>query len=142
MVDRRTQPTRKLCSLCKMLLLAGGLLLALMAGLHRLQPSYAQGPITITKLLNRLSDVVRVGEQISFTVALTNNSSFTLTHVTLVDRYDQTTLALAGAGPGYDEHDPAAGIITWTNVASPQILPGQSLSFTLYFNAHRCDKRV
>lgn len=125
----------KLWSLFKVLILAGGLVVALLCGLRWLQTSYAQGPVTLTKVLNKADNVVRVGELLSFTVSMTNNSSFTLTHVALVDQYDQTTLALAWADPASYVHDPVAGTIIWPNVAVPPIPDGETLTFTIYFTA-------
>lgn len=93
------------------------------------------GPITLTKVLNRAGNVVRVGEVLSFTIALTNNSAFTLTHVTLIDTYDQTTLAFAGANPAESSVDPGTGTLRWDNVAVPPILPGQSIALTVVFTA-------
>lgn len=112
------------------------LCLTIFALLH-LQPiSQAQGGgVTLTKTLNNSSAVVRVGQVVSFTVALTNNASFTLTNVTLLDQYNQNVLAFAGANPPPNLHNPATGTIAWTNVAAPPIAPGQTLTFTLFFTA-------
>jgi uncharacterized repeat protein (TIGR01451 family) len=126
---------RKLWSLAQVLALACGLLVVTMLSLRAMQASYAQGLIAMTKVLNKPSNVVRVGELLSFTISLTNNSAFTLTQVTMVDDYDETTLAFAWAIPPQDLHSPASGTITWTNVATPPIPPGQALSFTAYFTA-------
>lgn len=93
------------------------------------------GPISLTKVLNRSGNVVRVGEILSFTIALTNNSAFTLTGVTLVDTYDQTTLAFAGATPPESSVDPGTGTIRWDNVAAATIPPGQSVAVTVVFTA-------
>ncbi|RME71423.1 MAG: hypothetical protein D6784_15205 [Chloroflexi bacterium] len=97
--------------------------------------SRAQGGIELRKQLNRSSPVVRVGEVLSFTVVLTNQAGFTLTHVTLVDEYNQNVLAYADAVPSPDQVLTTAGRITWTNVASPPLAPGAVLTFTLYFTA-------
>jgi hypothetical protein len=72
---------------------------------------------------------------LSFTIALTNDAGFTLTNVTLVDNYNQNVLGFAGATPGSDSVDPATGTIIWTNVATPPIPPGQTLTFTVFFTA-------
>jgi len=100
------------------------------------QVSLAQGgDIEMVKTLNRSSNVVRVGEIVTFTIALTNNSSFTLTNVTVVDNYDNTTLRFFGAIPPEDVHDSGAAVITWSNVAVPDIPPGQGRSITVAFVA-------
>jgi len=127
----------KLRLLLRILLIAFGFLsLTLFTLLHIQQISRAQtGSLALTKTLNNTSPVVRVGDIISFTIALTNNANFTLTNVTLVDDYNQGVLGFAGAVPPNDLHDPATGQITWTNVASPPMAQGQTLTFTLFFTA-------
>ncbi len=135
----------KLKRLGPALLIAAGLLLMIMWSLPGLQPiSQAQNgdDITIIKRLNKVGNVVRVGEVLSFTVALTNNSAFTLTHVTLVDEYDRTTLAFSRADPTQDSHNPATGVIIWDNVASPPIPPGAGLTLTLFFVAEHPKETV
>ena len=124
--------------LLQVLLVAFSLLLLMMLSLWQVQQvSRAQGsgPIILTKTLNRPTNVVRVGEVLSFTIALTNNSAFTLTSVTLIDTYDNTTLAFAGATPPESSVNPGTGTITWINVAVPPILPGQGLVVTVVFTA-------
>ncbi len=102
---------------------------------QRVSQAQGSGPIALTKVLNRSGNVVRVGEVLSFTIALTNNSAFTLTGVTLIDTYDQTTLAFAGATPPESSVDPGTGTIRWDNVAASPILPGQSIALTVVFTA-------
>lgn len=112
------------------------LLVSWLSLLHVAQYSLAQGEVNLTKTLNRTGNVVRVGEVLSFTVVLTNNAGFTLTNVRLVDQYDASVLGFAGASPAEDSHDPAAGLIVWSNVASPvNIEPDAVLTFTLFFTA-------
>jgi len=84
-------------------------LLLAMVSLWLAQPaSQAQGGgIAMTKVLNKTSNVVRVGEVLTFTIALTNESVFTLTGVTLVDNYDSSVLAFAGAAPPMMDMTPA-----------------------------------
>ncbi len=126
---------RRVRSVLQAAMLGGALVVLVLLGLHAIEVSYAQGPITMTKVLNRPSNVVRVGELLSFTISLANNSAFTLTSVTMVDNYDYQTLAFAWADPPHDAHDPASGVITWANVAVPPIPPSQAASFTVYFTA-------
>lgn len=133
----------KLTLLTRVVGLALGLLLAALMGLlHLQQISLAQGggPISLKKTLNKTDNVVRVGEVLSFTIALTNNSSFTLTNVTIVDNYDNTVLAFTGANPPPDGHDAGAGVITWNNVVTApfpvaNLAPGQSVSLIVFFIA-------
>jgi len=113
------------------------ILLLTLAALGNVQHlSQAQsGPLILTKTLNKITPVVRVGEVLSFTISLANNAGFTLTNVTLVDTYNSGVLGFAGATPPNSLHNPAAGLITWTNVANPPIPPGQTLTFTVFFTA-------
>jgi uncharacterized repeat protein (TIGR01451 family) len=118
------------------LFVALGLLLLTLLSLAQIQRiSRAQGSVTLNKVLNRASPVVRVGEVLSFNITLTNDAGFTLTNVTLVDTYNQGVLAFAGGAPAPDGIDPSSGVLTWTNVAAPPILPGQTLTFTVFFTA-------
>ncbi len=93
----------------------------------------ADNEIELVKRLNKSTSVVKVGEVLSFTINLTNKSAFSLTHVTLLDNYENSVLAFAGADTAPD--NTTSGEITWDNVADPPILPDQTLTFTLYFTA-------
>jgi hypothetical protein len=123
--------------LFRVVLIATAIFLAAMVSLWQTQQiSQAQsGDIVMTKVLDRPTNVVRVGEVLTFTITLTNESAFTLTSVTVVDNYDNTSLAFAGAIPPIDQHDPGAAVLTWTNVAVPPIPPGQTISLTVVFTA-------
>ena len=130
----------KLQLLLRPLLLSISLLcLTLLLFLRLQQPTQAQGldVITLTKVLNKDTSTVRVGELISFTIQLTNDAVFSLTNVNLVDTYNDggaiDVLRFAQAAPPADLIDPSTGTISWTNVASPPIPPGGSLSFTVFF---------
>ena len=133
----------KLKSLMQPLLIAVSLLLTMFLSLLFVQQvglAQGGGPITMTKTLNKSSNVVRVGEVLSFTIALTNNSAFTLTSVTVVDEYDTSVLAFARAIPAHDNHTSATGTITWSNVATAPfplltIPPGQGITLTVVFTA-------
>lgn len=123
-------------ALYQTLFVALGLLVLTLLSLAQIQRiSRAQGSVTLNKVLNRTSPVVRVGEVLSFTITLTNDAGFTLTNVTLVDTYNQSVLAFAGGAPPPDGIDAGNGVLTWTNVAAPPILPGQTLTFTVFFTA-------
>jgi uncharacterized repeat protein (TIGR01451 family)/LPXTG-motif cell wall-anchored protein len=128
---------RRLKLLLRATLVAGGLLILTMLTLVQIQETtQAQGEsLELTKTLNNPSPVVRVGQVVSFTVAMTNNAGFTLTNVTLIDDYREDVLAFAGALPPQDLHDPGTGVLTWTNVANPPIIQGQTLTFTVFFTA-------
>lgn len=109
------------------------------------QPSYAQSPgdIQVVKVLNQTSPVVKVGEFISFTVFVTNTSSFTLIHATLFDDYREDILGAFSPAPGSpppSSQNPAAGELTWTDFISspagayfPELGPGDGLAITMLF---------
>ncbi len=126
----------RVARLLSVLLIAFSLLLATLLSLLTVpQPGLAQSPaITMTKTLNRATNVVRVGEVLSFTITVTNSTStFTLSNVTLFDDYDETVMAFAGAVPTHSLHLASNGTITWNNVATPVIPPGQSIRVTVSF---------
>lgn len=125
----------KITSLLRVLFVAFGLLSLTLLSLWHVSLVRGDGPIELTKTLNRSGNVVRVGEALDFTIALTNNSAFTLTGVKLIDTYDQTTLAFAEATPAESSVDAAAGLITWNNVAETPIPPGASIVLTVVFTA-------
>jgi hypothetical protein len=124
----------KLRHLWRVLLVATALLgLTLFSLLHIQQTSQAQD-VMLTKVLNKSSPAVRVGELISFTITLNNNAGFTLTNVTLVDNYENQVMAFAGALPtGPDVHTPTLGFLQWNNVAVPPIGIGETITFTVFF---------
>lgn len=127
----------KLKPVIQIILLASMLLVLALFSLWQVQQiSLAQGGVDISKTLNRSSNVVRVGEVLSFSIVLTNNNStLSLTQVTLVDEYEQDILAYAWATPAPDGLMQAGGQITWAIAAVNPIDPGQSITVTLAFTA-------
>ncbi len=124
----------KLAYLTSSVMVAGVLLMATLFTLLTLAPpTLAQNAITITKQLNRTSNVVQVGEVLSFTIAVTNNSVFSLTSVTLVDTYDQSVMAFARAIPPPNSLNTVTGVITWDNVVAPSLPLGQGITVTVIF---------
>jgi len=108
------------------------------------RPAYAQEPIDVVKVLNQPSPVVKVGQFISFTVHITNQSSFTLIHATLFDDYRQDILgnfSMIGGSPGPTLIDTVNGELTWTDLISqpaaagyfPELPPNQGISVTMQF---------
>jgi uncharacterized repeat protein (TIGR01451 family) len=131
-------------AILRVLLIAGGVLLLTLSSLGLVrQMSQAQSgaDIIITKVLNRPSNVVRVGDILTFTILVTNNpaNSFTLTNVTLVDTFDDTILQFNQAIPPQDFL--SGGVISWSNVAVLQnpagMLPGDVVTLTVSFRAIR-----
>ena len=75
---------------------------------------------------------VNIGEQVSFTLRLTNTGGFTLTAIPLTDTYDTTYLEYVSATPS--PSTTSAGQITWNNAGTP-LLVGQSTSVVVTFRA-------
>lgn len=75
---------------------------------------------------------VNIGEQISFTLRLTNSGGFTLTSIPLTDTFDATHLQFVTAAPF--PNSVSANQLTWSTVGTP--LPaGQSTSVVVTFLA-------
>jgi uncharacterized repeat protein (TIGR01451 family) len=111
-----------------------------------LKPTYAQSPddIRVVKVLNQPSPVVKVGQFISFTIYITNESAITLTHASLFDDYREDILGsfgMLGGDPGPTVINTTAGAMTWTNLISnpaapgyfPELPPGQGISLVMQF---------
>jgi hypothetical protein len=102
---------------------------------HVQQISLAQGgSLTLSKRLNRTGNVVRVGEVLSFNIVMTNDAGFTLTNVTLIDEYAANIMAFSHAEPAMPDIT-TTGALTWSNVASPSLGMGETITYTVYFTA-------
>lgn len=139
-----------LSRLAKPLLLA--LALLLIAGLTLLwnpPEARAQDPIEVVKSLGRSSSVVRVGEVLTFTVVITNNSTFTLTTVPMTDTYRADILGYVSTTPYEPDEQTTSGttgLLTWYNIADPAMFgpipPGGVVSFIMSFTAEHPDTAV
>ncbi|MCB0197326.1 MAG: DUF11 domain-containing protein [Anaerolineae bacterium] len=129
----------KLQRLLHVLAISLALLIATLVGLQHLQPiSQAQsGDIIVTKALNRPNNVVRVGDILSFTITVTNQSAFTLTNVTITDTFDSSILQFNQAVP--TEDSVSGSVIRWDNVAvlnNPAGMQvGDVVTLTVFFRA-------
>ncbi len=90
------------------------------------------------------SDVVQVGQYLTFTIQVTNTGSMTVTTLPLVDEYETTILQ-----PALDRITPAptssaAGVLRWTDLTDVfgDLGPGQRVSVTAVFRAIRIDDEV
>jgi uncharacterized repeat protein (TIGR01451 family) len=101
--------------------------------------SQAQGGIVVDKRLGRATPVVRVGEYLTFTIAIRSEASFTIVTLPLSDTFDSYILAYADADP------PPNGVTTTTNPGQllwfdltdtfGDLSPGQTITVTLGFTA-------
>ncbi len=83
-------------------------------------------------------DPLRPGQEISFTVIITNTGHTWLTAIPLQDRYNPDYL---GYGNGTDFAVPDSvdhaddGVLDWPNILNAPLAPGESVTATLYFTA-------
>lgn len=122
-----------------MLALAGACIaLACVWLAQRPATSYAQeGTIYVDKQLGRSSNVIYIGEYITFTIYIRNDSAFTITVLPLMDQYNQAVLAYADASIAPDSVDPANGRIDWNDLTESvgDLPPGQALVVVVGFIA-------
>jgi LPXTG-motif cell wall-anchored protein/uncharacterized repeat protein (TIGR01451 family) len=143
MADQRSRTGPKRMALVWIALLAA--FVFVVAGLSLawlVAESQAQEPgIEVNKTVAG-SQTVRVGEVITFHIAIRNSTVFSLTTVPLTDvfRADILSPVPAYANPPYDRltYVGNSGVISWTDVATHFggfILPGQTVTVTLAFTA-------
>lgn len=125
------------------LLLAAGLTL-LMVGLFCLlatrpaRPAYAQAllRVEIKKTLAG-SNVVQVGQYLTFTIRITNTGTISVAQLPLLDTYDATILRFERAAP--PPATASAGTLAWTNLTTDTLFgplaPGQSIAVVTVFRA-------
>ncbi|GAB4108616.1 MAG: hypothetical protein OHK0022_60280 [Roseiflexaceae bacterium] len=93
--------------------------------------------LQITKVLNG-SDVVRVGQLLTFTIRITNTGTISVAHLPVIDNFDAGILRLERSTPPYTTLDPS-GQIVWTNTPTATVggplAPGQSFEITTVFRA-------
>ena len=136
----------KLKWLLQVLLVASSMLAAMVFSLWQVQQvGLAQGSdVIVDKQLNNPSNVVRVGDILSFTITVDNQSAFTLTQVRLVDTFDDNILQFLGADP--TESSVVGSTLTWDNIAillNPGgMVPGETQTFTVSFRAIRPDTAI
>jgi LPXTG-motif cell wall-anchored protein/uncharacterized repeat protein (TIGR01451 family) len=143
MADQRSRTDSRGIALVRIALLAAfvfavtGLSLAWLVAESRAQG----GDIEVHKTLEG-PQTVRVGEAITFHVAIRNSTAFSLTTVPLTDvfRADILSPVPAYVDPPYDSltYVGSSGVLSWTDVATHFggfILPGQTVTVTLAFTA-------
>lgn len=101
-------------------------------------PSRAQsGGILVDKQLGRASNVVYVGEYITFTIRIRNESAFTVTVLPVTDQYNIAVLAYADASVPPEGVDTAAGQLDWADLTTAfgDLAPGQEIVLVVGFIA-------
>ena len=96
---------------------------------------------TIEKTLDTLGDI-RIGEQIKFTVKITNNGTAPITVLPLTDTFDSVYLGFVSATPVTPNSGPAIGPVVWNDLTGSapngfgfDLAPTQNFAIVLTFTA-------
>lgn len=122
-----------------------GLVLAILLLAKSTPPVAAQSSgLQLEKTLLKNSNLVRVGETLTFAITITNNWNTTVITLPLTDIYDQSVLRFLDATPAHDSHVAATGTIEWDNVldSSGPLAPGQQIVVLVRFIAEHPSPRV
>ncbi len=109
-----------------------------------MQPARAQGGIYVDKQLGRTNPTVYVGEYLTFTIRIVNNTAFTVTELPLSDTFNFFVLAFADAIPSPDNVDQGTGHLDWDDLTNyfGDLLPGQSVLVVVGFIAEHPEEAV
>lgn len=105
---------------------------------HSPQTVQAQtNDIVVDKQLQRTDPVVRVGELLTFTIRIENQSAFTVTTLPLSDTFNTAVLGFANAIPAPDTVTTATGNLDWTDLTTffGDLAPGQVVTVVTQFVA-------
>lgn len=93
--------------------------------------------IVVDKQLGRTNSVVHVGEYLTFTIRIENQSQFTVTTLPLSDDFNNAVLAYADAIPAPDSVDPPNGQLEWNDLTTyfGDLPPGEVVTVTVGFIA-------
>ncbi|MFL7792429.1 MAG: hypothetical protein AB8I69_09840 [Anaerolineae bacterium] len=127
-------PSKKLIT---SLVLATVALVALGLMVSSRSVSAQSGDIYVDKQLGRPSPVVYVGEYLTFTIFIRNDSTFTVTTLPLSDTYNTTVLGFADATPPPDGANEGAGRLDWNDLTNyfGDLPPGASIVVVVGFIA-------
>ena len=121
---------------------------ALVVLVHALsvQSARAQGgdEIYVQKQLGRDDPVVYVGQYLTFTILIRNDTSFTVTTLPLSDTYNAAVLGYVDAVPEPDGVDEGAGRIDWNDLTDDwgDLSPGQQITVVVGFVAEHPETAV
>jgi len=87
--------------------------------------------VAITKTRTSADGIIQAGEDVTFTLVVTNTGDTTLTTVPVEDTYDATYLTFASASPGQSSATP--GTVRWNNVGT--LAPSASATVTVTLTA-------
>ena len=150
MADIRKAHRSRCLALARVMLLAGIALAVLAISLAWLaDEGQAQNDVIEVNKTLEGSQTVRVGEVLTFHVAIRNSTAFSLTTVPLTDvfRADILSPVPAYVDPAYDSltYVGNSGVISWTDVADDFggfILPDQTVTVTLAFTAEHPSQQL
>jgi len=93
--------------------------------------------IYVDKRLGRADPVVHIGEYLTFTILIRNDTAFTVTTLPLSDTYNAAVLAYADAVPPPDAVDEGTGRIDWADLTTyfGDVLPGAQIVVVVGFVA-------
>jgi len=93
--------------------------------------------IYVDKRLGRVDPLVHVGEYLTFTILIRNDTAFTVTTLPLADTYDAAVLGYANAVPPPDAIDEGAGQLDWADLTDffGDLPPGREVLVVVGFIA-------
>jgi|GEM_PF-5934314 len=97
----------------------------------------AQGGIFVDKRLGRADPLVYVGEYITFTIFIRNDTSFTVATLPLSDTFNAAVLRYADALPPPNSVDQGTGRLDWNDLTASfgDMAPGDSITVIVGFIA-------
>ncbi|MCS6940267.1 MAG: LPXTG cell wall anchor domain-containing protein [Roseiflexaceae bacterium] len=89
------------------------------------------------------SDVIQVGQELTFTIRITNTGTISITTLPLIDEYESSILQLERTDPLSSTNivtpETGGGLITWSDLTTDTVFgplnPGQSIVITTVFRA-------
>ena len=95
------------------------------------------GSILVDKQLGRSNPVVYVGEYLTFTIHIRNDTSFTIVTLPLDDQYNAAVLRYKDASIAADVVNEAAGLVTWLDLTTSlgDFPPGREVTLIVGFIA-------
>ncbi len=102
------------------------------------------GDIYVYKQLGRTDPVVHVGEYLTFTILIRNDTTFTVTTLPLVDVYNNAVLGYADAAPPPDSVDEGTGQLDWNDLTTAfgDLAPGQQIVIVVGFIAEHPETEI
>ncbi len=112
---------------------------------HSVRSAAAQSNgLRVEKTLLKSSNVVMVGETLTFAITITNNWHTTVITLPVVDTYDRSVLGYMNATPAQDSHNASTGVINWDNILATTgpLAPGEQVVILVRFTAEHPSPRV